>query len=215
MKRLGTTLAGALCTGVLALGFWGIASAEDTAAAAPAAAAPAAAAPAAHQYVGVKKCKMCHNSEKGGAQFTKWTESKHFKAFDNLAGEEAKKIATAKGIADPQKAAECLSCHQTGYGEAAEHLAASYTAEGVTCESCHGAGADYVKMKTMQGIRDKSLKAEDYGLTMPTEETCKKCHNDKSPTFKSFDFAENSKKIEHKIPEGYKRGGTTTEEAPK
>jgi hypothetical protein len=207
MRRLGTTLAGAMCAGVLALGFWGIASAEETAAAA----APAAAAPAAHQYVGAKKCKMCHNAEKAGAQFTKWTESKHAKAFETLASEAAKKIATDKGIADPQKAAECLSCHQTGNGVAAEHLAATYTAEGVTCESCHGAGADYIKMKTMQGIRDKSLKAEEYGLVMPTEETCKTCHNDKSPTFKSFDFAEYGKKIEHKIPEGYKRGGAAEE----
>lgn len=197
MKRLGTTLAGAMCAGVLALGFAGVASAED--------AAPAAAAPAAHQYVGVKKCKMCHNGEKAGAQFTKWTESQHSKAFATLAGEDAKKIATAKGIADPQKAAECLACHQSGAGEPAEHFAASYVAEdGVTCESCHGAGSDYVKMKTMQGIFDKSIKGEDVGFSMPTEETCKKCHNDKSPSFKGFDFAEMSKKIDHKYPEGYK-----------
>lgn len=208
MNRLGTTLAGAVCAGVLALGFWGVASAEETAAAATPA-TPAA--PAAHQYVGAKKCKMCHNAEKGGAQFTKWTESKHAKALETLGSEEAKKIAAEKKIADPATSAECLSCHQTGYGEPADHLAASYVAEGVTCESCHGAGADYIKMKTMAGIRDKSLKAEDYGLVMPTKETCEKCHNDKSPTFKSFDFAEYSKKIEHKIPEGYKRGGASEE----
>lgn len=208
MKRLGTTLAGAVCAGVLALGFWGVASAEETAAA-------AAPAKATHQYVGAKKCKMCHNAEKGGAQFTKWSESKHAKALETLAGEDAKKIATEKGIADPTKAAECLSCHQTGYGEPAEHFAASFVGAetAVGCESCHGAGADYIKMKTMAGIRDKSLKAEDFGLVMPTKETCEKCHNDKSPTFKSFDFAEYSKKIEHKIPEGYKRGGASEEAA--
>ena len=201
MKRLGTTLAGAVCAGVLALGFWGIASAEET-----------AAAPETHQYVGVKKCKMCHNAEKGGAQFTHWTESKHSKAFETLAGEEAKKIAKEKGIEDPQKAAECLSCHQTGAGEPAEHFAASYLAtDGVGCESCHGAGSHYIKMKTMQGIRDKSLKAADYGLLVPTEETCVKCHNDKSPSFKAFTFKESSEKIAHKIPEGYQRGAATEE----
>ncbi|MGE5178983.1 MAG: multiheme c-type cytochrome [Bacteroidota bacterium] len=208
MKRLGSTLAGAMCAGVLALGFWGIASAEETTAAA------AAPAPAKHQYVGDKKCKMCHNSEKGGAQFTKWSESKHAKAFETLAGDKAKEIAKAKGIADPQKDAQCLSCHQTGYGEAADQFGAAFVAtDGVQCESCHGAGGDYIKMKTMAGIRDKSLKAEDYGLIMPTEDGCKKCHNDKSPTFKSFDFKEYSEKIAHKIPEGFKRGGAAEAEA--
>lgn len=205
MKRLGTTLAGAVCAGVLALGFWGVASAEET-----------AAAPEPHQYVGAKKCKMCHNSEKGGAQFTHWSESKHAKAFETLAGEDAKKIAKEKGIADPQKAAECLSCHQTGYGEPADHFAASYLAtDGVTCESCHGAGSHYIKMKTMQGIRDKTLKAEDYGLVMPTKERCVQCHNEKSPSFKAFDFAADSTKIAHGIPAGYKRGAAAEGETAK
>lgn len=205
MKRLGTTLAGAVCAGVLALGFWGVASAEETAAAAES-----------HQYVGVKKCKMCHNSEAGGAQFKHWSESKHAKALETLAGEEAKKIAKDKGIEDPTKAAECLSCHQTGYGEKAEKFAASYLAtDAVGCESCHGAGSHYLKKSTMQGIRDKKMKAEEFGLVVPTEETCTKCHNDKSPTFKSFTFKEYSEKIAHKIPAGYKRGAAAEAEAAK
>lgn len=203
MRRLGTTLAGAVCAGVLALGFWGVANAEETAAAA-----------SSHQYVGVKKCKTCHNSEKGGAQFTKWSESRHAKAYETLAGEKAKAIAKEKGIEDPQKAAECLSCHQTGHGEAAEKFAASYLpTDGVGCESCHGGGSSYLKMKTMQGIRDKTLKAEEFGLATPTEETCVKCHNDKSPTFKAFTFKEHAEKIAHAIPEGYKRGGAAEEAA--
>ncbi|MBI4345212.1 MAG: hypothetical protein HY553_00045, partial [Elusimicrobia bacterium] len=55
------------------------AASADTAAAAPAdtAAAAKAATKAVHQYVGVKKCKICHTSEKGGAQYKKWLESKH------------------------------------------------------------------------------------------------------------------------------------------
>jgi hypothetical protein len=198
MKRLGTTLAGAVCAGVLTLGLWGVAGAEEAA--------------ATHQYVGAKKCKTCHNSEKGGAQFKHWTESKHSKAFETLAGEKAKAIAKEKGIEDPQKAAECLACHQTGYGEAAANFAASYVAtEGVTCEACHGAGSHYLKMKTMAGIRDKTLKAEEYGLVKPTQERCVQCHNEKSPTFKAFTFADDSTKIAHPIPPGYKRGAAAAE----
>ena len=38
------------------------------------------------------------------------------------------------------------------------------------------------------------------GLVIPTEETCTVCHNDGSPTFKGFDFAEYSAKIAHPNP---------------
>ena len=42
---------------------------------------------AAPTFVGAEKCKMCHNSPAKGAQFTKWSESKHAKAFATLATE--------------------------------------------------------------------------------------------------------------------------------
>lgn len=181
------------------VGWWGLAGAQ--------------AAPKEHNYVGVKKCKTCHNSEKGGAQFLKWSESKHSKAFATLATPKALEIAKAKGIADPQKSDECLKCHVTGHGKPAGRFAATFVAaDGVGCESCHGAGADYMKMKTMQGIRDKSLKADDYGLVMPTKEVCVDCHNDKSPTFKEFKWAADSTKIAHGIPPGYKRGAAAAAE---
>jgi cytochrome c554/c'-like protein len=192
-----------ICAGVLALGLWGVASGEE---------APAAAAKAPHQYVGAKKCKMCHNAEKGGAQFKIWSESKHAQAYLTLAGDKAKEIAKAKGIEDPQKSEQCLECHQTGFGEPADHFAATFVAtDGVQCETCHGAGKDYIKMKTMKGLRDGSLKADEYGLVMPTKETCVKCHNEKSPSFKSFDWAADSTKIAHGIPKGYTRGAAAAE----
>jgi len=164
-------------------------------------------------YVGVKRCKTCHNLEKGGAQYTKWTESKHSKAFETLASPKALEIAKEKGIADPQKADECLSCHVTGHGEPADHFKESFVAaDGVGCESCHGAGSNYLKKSVMQGIRDKSMKADDYGLTMPTEKTCAKCHNEKATGGKPVDWKADSTKIAHGIPEGFKRGAAAAEE---
>ena len=38
------------------------------------------------------------------------------------------------------------------------------------------------------------------GMVVPTEETCKACQNEESPTFKGFDFAEMSAKIAHPNP---------------
>ena len=152
---------------------------------------------AGHKYVGAAKCKMCHNSPAKGAQFTQWSESKHATAFATLASEESKKAAEAKGIADPQKAAECLKCHVTGHGSPAEMLGEKYKAEeGVTCEACHGAGADYATMAIM---KDKA-KAIEAGLVMPDEKTCTGCHNQESPTFKAFVFKEMVAKIAHPYP---------------
>lgn len=186
--------------GLAVFALWGVAGAQE-------------AAPKGHQYVGVKKCKMCHNAEKGGAQFLKWSESKHSKAFATLATPKALEVAKAKGIADPQKSDDCLKCHVTGHGKPANEFAATFVAaDGVGCESCHGAGSDYIKMKTMQGIRDKTLKAAEYGLNMPTKDTCVECHNDKSPTFKEFKWAADSTKIAHPIPPGYKRGAAAAAE---
>jgi len=88
------------------------------------------------QYVGVNKCKMCHKSAKKGNQFGKWSESAHAKAYATLATDEAKAVAKKAGVSgDPQKAAECLTCHVTGYSAPASAKAATYKMEeGVTCE---------------------------------------------------------------------------------
>jgi cytochrome c554/c'-like protein len=152
----------------------------------------------AHAYVGADKCKMCHNSAAKGAQYTKWSESAHAKAFARLASEEAKKIAAAKGIADPQKADECVRCHIAGHGAPAAKLTDKYKKEeGVGCEGCHGPGGDYWKMEVM---KDKG-KAVAAGLVLPTEETCKTCHNPESPSFQGFDFAAMKAKIAHPNPQ--------------
>lgn len=170
-------------------------------------------APSAPSYVGVKRCRLCHSLEKGGAQFTKWQESPHAKAFETLADPKALAIAKEKGIADPQKADECLSCHVTGHGEPAERFKESFVAaDGVGCESCHGAGSAYIKRSVMLGIRDGTMKAEEYGLVLPTERTCAKCHNEKATGGKFVDWKTDSTKIAHGIPPGFQRGdaaGTT------
>jgi len=160
-------------------------------------AVPALAADPAHNFVGADKCKMCHNAAAKGAQFTKWTESPHSKAFAALASEEAKKIATAKGIADPQKAAECLRCHVAGQGVSAARLTEKYKIEdGVSCEACHGPGGDYWKMDVMKD----QAKATAAGMILPDEKTCAGCHNADSPTFKGFDYKTALAKVAHPNP---------------
>jgi hypothetical protein len=111
-------------------------------------------------YIGEKKCKLCHKD-----QFNSWAETPHAKAWDALSAEE-------------QKNAECIQCHITGISEKNDTLV------NVGCEACHGPGSDYKSKKTMEDLK----LAAAGGLLPVTEETCVRCHNKKSPTFKSFEY---------------------------
>lgn len=150
-----------------------------------------------HGYVGVDGCKMCHG-KKTGDQYKIWSESAHANAFKVLASDEAKAVAKKLKLeGDPQKLDECLSCHVTAHGVDAKLLGSKYSVEdGVGCESCHGPGSDYKKYSVMKD-REKAIAA---GLIMPDEKTCIQCHNEKSPTYKEFDFKKAYAKIAHPIP---------------
>ena len=166
---------------------------------------------AAVTYVGAAKCRLCHGTDRVGNQYHLWAESKHAQSFETLGSDKAKAMAKKRGIADPQKAPECLPCHVTGYGAPAERYGPSYSqAEGVTCESCHGAGSGYSKISIMQGIRHGTLKAEDYGLVLPDKTACARCHN-KDPLSSGFvDWPKDSTAIAHPIPPGYESGSQTS-----
>jgi hypothetical protein len=160
------------------------------------------AAETAFKYVGVKKCTMCHKTEKSGNQYGLWLEDGHSKAYTVLATEEAKKVATAAGITgDPQQAKECLVCHVVAFDAPAEKKDVTLTLEeGVSCEACHGPGSEYKTMKAMKQIFAGEVKGADLGLVEPTEALCITCHNPKSPTYKEFKFEEAVKKIAHPVP---------------
>ncbi len=150
-----------------------------------------------HAYVGVKACTMCHKSPAQGQQLAIWEKSKHAGAYTTLTTPKAAEIAKAKGIAKPaNEAPECLECHTIKGGpDGADPK------QGVQCESCHGAGADYKAMSVMKN-KDAAQKA---GLTAfadkaAIEAMCKTCHNEKSPTAKPFNFDERMAAIAHKKP---------------
>ncbi len=142
-----------------------------------------------HSFAGMKKCKMCHQKEKGGMIYETWAESAHAGAYATLATDAAKEAYGKEG--NPQEDAECLGCHTTAVGDAKIMVT-----DGVTCEACHGAGGDYWK-KTVMVDHDASVAA---GLNADPKAGCVTCHNEKSPTFKGFDFDEYFAKIKHNVP---------------
>jgi hypothetical protein len=152
------------------------------------------------KYLGMKGCKTCHKMKKVGNQYNKWKNGPHAKTYTQLAGEESKKIAKEAGVTgDPQEADECLKCHITAFGVEEGRLSKNYKKEeGVTCEACHGPGSDYKGSHKKKGKQEDAKKAGF--VAKPDEESCKKCHNKESPTYKEFKYDEKVKEIAHSMP---------------
>lgn len=150
-----------------------------------------------YSYVGLKKCKPCHIKN----QYKVWNAAPHSKAYEELASEEALAVAKKLGLKEePQKSAECLSCHVTAYGVADSLKTKITLEEGVSCEACHGPGSDYWSMKVMKALSAGKQDPAAVGLWAQTEEMCITCHNKKSPTYKPFKFEEALKVIAHPYP---------------
>lgn len=154
-------------------------------------------------YIGVKKCSMCHKSEKQGSQLSIWENSSHSKAYETLKSEKSDQIAKEAGYETPAVETEaCLKCHATGYDLAAERMQKGFNVEdGVQCETCHGPGSEYMSMKVMKD-REQAVKM---GLIVWESEEeisqmCQTCHNEESPTFIGYDFEEMYPKVKHNIP---------------
>jgi len=133
-----------------------------------------------YNYVGADLCKLCHNKKELGDQYDVWANTSHSKAFYTLGTPEGRKVADKLGIKDPQQSNKCLRCHSTCHAFTEEKMAEDLQVEdGVQCESCHGPGEEYMYPEVMEDLEE----AEALGLMMPTEETCRKCHNPESPTW--------------------------------
>jgi hypothetical protein len=132
-----------------------------------------------HEYVGAKKCKMCHKKD---GIYPAWEATGHAKAWDQLSDED-------------KKNKDCIGCHSSGVDKDGNIL------EGVQCEACHGPGSDYKKKSVMED-REKAIAA---GLLIPDEKTCLGCHNDKIPekfrAKEAFDYAKMKDKGVHQVEE--------------
>ncbi len=155
-----------------------------------------------HAYVGSSKCKKCHMK-----QNKSWKKTKMGNALETLRPGVKADAKKAHGL-DPTKDyttdATCLKCHTTGHGheggyfipDAGDKKALKKAGKlaGVGCESCHGPGAEYIKVfEDIQKNKRKYDVKELYsvGLTKMDAKACTNCHNETSPTYdasKPFDF---------------------------
>ena len=164
-------------------------------------AAPTVGAP--NKYIGAGKCKNCHAAEETGDQHAAWEKAAHSKAFATLATDAAKAIAKDKGIEDPQTADACVKCHTTAFGVEKKLIKKSFKpADGVQCESCHGPGDQHFKARFAAAAAEEENPKIDPKeiITKPDQKACLACHNQESPTFKSFCYYERLEKIRHSRP---------------
>jgi len=139
------------------------------------------------EYIGAKKCGMCHKKD---GILESWQKTAHATAWDKLTDEQKKDETIQKYYATGAVKEELLT--------------------GVQCEACHGPGSDY---KSISIMKDQE-KAVANGLLIPDAETCAGCHNAEAPTealkasAKDFDFAKMKEKGAHapRVHEETKKG---------
>jgi hypothetical protein len=150
-----------------------------------------------YTYLGVKSCAgVCHKTEKQGNQFGIWEKTGHAQAYVTLTTAKANDIAKGKGLAAPAaESPECLQCHALPADAKVD------VKDGVQCEICHGPGSGYKGLSVMKD-KAKSIAAgmTEYRDQAAIEKQCRTCHNEKSPTFKGFNFEERWAKIRHDVP---------------
>jgi hypothetical protein len=118
-----------------------------------AATAPAEA-QARREFVGPGKCTDCHDHK----DEKEWSEKRdgdgkgkqHLNALNQLSDAKADAYAKAIGVADVyDPKSTCVKCHATVVRGSADF--------GISCESCHGAGKDYLKPHQEKGAYQASL----------------------------------------------------------
>lgn len=104
------------------------------------------------KVAGPDACGECHKSS-----VSAWKGTHHATTFKELPRrKEAKAIAKKLGIRRMKAESACLTCHFTS----AEASGKVKPIGGITCESCHGAGKDWIKTHSDYGGK---------GVTMQTE----------------------------------------------
>lgn len=161
----------------------------------------------AQTYVGPNKCKMCHDKEEIGDQYSAWKKTPHAHAYEVLGTPKAKESGAKLGVTDPQKDKRCLCCHTTAFDAADDKKEGIKPEDGISCEQCHGPGSDY-KPKDVHGEDYKAgVAAGLVDLKSADQKTklCLRCHSgefqgNKNPNTKPFDLNTYFPKIAHPRP---------------
>ena len=102
------------------------------------------------KVMGPNACAECHKME-----VEAWQQTHHFKTFREMPRrKEANEIAGRMGISRIRGEGLCLTCHYT----VQDRDNARQPVAGISCESCHGAGEEWIKVHS--GYSGKTEKTE-------------------------------------------------------
>lgn len=102
---------------------------------------------------GPDACGECHKDT-----MALWKETTHAATFSDLPrSDEAREIANKMGIKRIKSDSDCLGCHFTS----AVVEGKTKPIAGITCESCHGAGQDWIDVHSDFGGKDVKAENED------------------------------------------------------
>ena len=136
------------------------------------------------KIVGPNACAECHKYST-----EVWKGTHHFSTFTELTRrKEANDIAERMGVRRIKNESLCTTCHFTNQKEAEKTDAVA----GISCESCHSAGADWIKVHSSYSgkkkdtespaeAKDRWAKSEAAGMIRPSNiyalsKNCFSCH---------------------------------------
>jgi hypothetical protein len=112
-----------------------------------------------------------------GNEFVTWYKyDRHSKSFQTLLSPESKRIAYLLGVGSPQSDKLCLDCHATNSTHKAEKFRIE---DGVGCESCHGAGEQWLSTHTSKDATHAQNIANgliDLKNLSTRAQVCSSCH---------------------------------------
>jgi len=163
------------------------------------------------RYMGIDRCRVCHEAASSGAQTKVWLRSAHSRAYQALESDSAKTIIAKLGGTN----ADCLRCHTTLGRAPQNEIERHLTMEGVSCERCHGPGSNYAYHEIMR--HRSSFTAE--GGVVGSLRDCYQCHAASVATdsahcpFQYTDFNADSAwlQVRHPLPANPTRPDTAVE----
>lgn len=201
--RLGGQIANRIAGGAVALLLVAMAAFALSIGLFPSTEAATAQAPGQGTFLGVASCSgsTCHGRNEADGKIVRqdelmrWQEPStpggaHSRAFNLLSSARSRQIAQRLGLGNPESAPACLGCHSA---PAAARGPRFQAADGVGCESCHGAASGWIAAHYAVGASHKRNVA--MGLTPLTDpraraSVCLDCH---------FGSADEGQFVNHRI----------------
>lgn len=125
------------------------------------------------KVLGAENCAECH-----APMVEAWKLTHHFDTFNSMHRRpEAAEISKKMGLRRIKSESICIKCHYTAQADGDTMKPIS----GISCESCHNAGADWNKIHSNKDDPDRLAKGEKLGMIRPSNTyhvaaNCYSCH---------------------------------------